>query len=206
MQLICQELTSELEVGRPLLDKQVQSLFARMDSDENALVDAIEFLSTLAMTSGMSGRDKLEFVFTCFDFDGAGQLSVDEITLAFRCTLVGLCKLTKEVCPCEEELEVVAMRAFSIVSSAPASSEIDNAAKSMAELNSSLRLSKLRILDAIAFCLSDPEALSWLEFFDDPDPLSSLSGEAPESAKPAKNNFDEQGFHRASALSLMRFR
>ena len=25
MQLICQELTSELEVGRPLLDKQVQS-------------------------------------------------------------------------------------------------------------------------------------------------------------------------------------
>jgi len=146
MQLICQELTSELEVGRPLLDKQVQSLFARMDSDENALVDAIEFLSTLAMTSGMSGRDKLEFVFTCFDFDGAGQLSVDEITLAFRCTLVGLCKLTKEVCPCEEELEVVAMRAFSIVSSAPASSEIDNAANSMAELNSSLRLSKLRIL------------------------------------------------------------
>ena len=115
MQLICQELTSELEIGRPLLDKQVLAFFAKMDSDENALVDAIEFLATLAMASGMSARDKLEFVFTCFDFDGAGQLSVDEITLAFRCTLMGLCKITGEVCPCEEELEVVAMRAFSAV-------------------------------------------------------------------------------------------
>jgi|Transcript_9124 Ca2+-binding EF-hand superfamily protein len=113
MQLICQELASELDIGRSLLDKQVQTLFAQMDLDENALVDAIEFMSTLAMASGMSARDKLEFVFTCFDFDGAGQLSVDEVTLAFRCALTGLCKLTGEVCPCEEELEVVAMRAFS---------------------------------------------------------------------------------------------
>jgi len=37
--------------------------------------------------------------------------------------------------------------------------------------------------DIIAFCLCDPEAASWLDFFDDPDPMSSLSGEAPESMR-----------------------
>ncbi len=116
MQMICQDLASELDIGQPLLDKQVQTLFTKLDSDENALVDAIEFLSSLAVASGMSTRDKLEFVFTCFDFDGAGHLSVDEINLAFRCTLMGLCKLTGEVCPCEEALEVFAMRAFAFAS------------------------------------------------------------------------------------------
>ena len=72
MQLICQELTTELEISRSALNKHVQTLFNQIDSDENALVDGIEFLSTLAMASGMSFRDKLEFAFTCFDFDGAG--------------------------------------------------------------------------------------------------------------------------------------
>tara|TARA_B100000482_G_scaffold51867_2_gene34843 strand:+ start:1631 stop:2200 length:570 start_codon:yes stop_codon:yes gene_type:complete len=143
MQLICQELTSELEIGRPLLDKQVEALFIRMDSDENALVDAIEFVSTLAVTSGMSAHDKLEFVFTCFDFDGAGQLSVDEITLAFRCTLMGLCKLTGQICPCEEELEVVAMRAFAAVNP---SYKDGKDSEHPVDINTSLALAKLRIL------------------------------------------------------------
>ena len=112
MQVICQELASELEVGIPLLNKKVEELFVRMDSDRNALVDAVEFLAAIAIASGMSFRDKLEFVFTCFDFDGAGQLSIDEITLALQCTLAGSCKLTGETCPPEAELEAVAMRAF----------------------------------------------------------------------------------------------
>ena len=145
MQLICQELTSELEVGRPLLDKQVEALFVRMDSDENALVDAIEFLSTLAMASGLSARDKLEFVFTCFDFDGAGQLSVDELTLAFRCTLIGLCKLTGKLCPCEEDLEIVAMRAFCFAKLNITSDE-EKFNKKYKGQNESAILDKLRIL------------------------------------------------------------
>ena len=29
-----------------------------------------------------------------------------------RCSLLGLCKVSGEECPCEEELEIVAVRAF----------------------------------------------------------------------------------------------
>ena len=138
MQLICQELTTELEISRSALNKHVQTLFNQIDSDENALVDGIEFLSTLAMASGMSFRDKLEFAFTCFDFDGAGQLSVDEITLAFRCTLMGLSKLTGETCPCEDEVELVAMRAFSFAKIDPN--------KNSPSIKSSVQEAKLRTL------------------------------------------------------------
>ena len=80
----------------------------------------------------------MEFAFTCFDFDGAGQLSVDEITLAFRCTLMGLSKLTGETCPCEDEVELVAMRAFSFAKIDPN--------KNSPSIKSSVQEAKLRTL------------------------------------------------------------
>ena len=46
MQLICQELTTELESSRSALNKHVQTLFNQIDSDENALVDGICLLYT----------------------------------------------------------------------------------------------------------------------------------------------------------------
>lgn len=140
MQAICHELTSELDVGLPLLNKKVEELFIRMDSDCNALVDAIEFLSAIAMASGMSFRDKLEFVFTCFDFDGTGQLSIDEITLAFRCTLAGLCKLTGEICPSEADLEAVAMRAFTFLFPNTCEAPISKKSASLKSSNAKLRI------------------------------------------------------------------
>lgn len=112
MQLICAQLVDELNLDRSQLDAQVETLFYTLDNDRNALVDAIEFLAALAAASGLSLHGKIEFILNCFDFDGTGQLSVDEMTLAFRCTLMGLCKLSGEFCPLEEELEVIAMRAF----------------------------------------------------------------------------------------------
>lgn len=42
---------------------------------------------------GMSVTDTLEFVLGCYDFDGSGRLTIDEITLAFKSTVTGLCKL-----------------------------------------------------------------------------------------------------------------
>ncbi|KAJ8602363.1 hypothetical protein CTAYLR_004254 [Chrysophaeum taylorii] len=175
MQLVCAQLSGELALARPQLDLQVETLFRELDADNNALVDAIEFLASLAAASGITLHDKLEFVFNCFDFDATGKLSVDEITLAFRCTLMGLCKLCKEACPLEEELEVIAMRAFTTSLFKPPS-QGDN----LSTDPSISPLAKIRILDAISFCLSDPEVRSWLEFFDDPDPISSVSGKLDE--------------------------
>ena len=64
MQQICGELAAELRLNRAKLDERVQQLFVLFDDDENGLVDAIEFLSTIAVASGMTIRDKLECVLT----------------------------------------------------------------------------------------------------------------------------------------------
>ncbi|KAJ1447589.1 hypothetical protein M885DRAFT_471813 [Pelagophyceae sp. CCMP2097] len=167
MKLICAELSVELELSKPQVDRQVAQLFLLLDTDKNGLVDSIEFMTALAVASGMTASQKLAFVFHCFDFDGAGALSVDECTLAMRCNLMGLCKITGEECPSEDDLEVVSTRAFLFA-------DPDKPVSNDALLGP---LTKLRILDAIAFCLSDPEALSWLEYFDDPDPRFSDTGE-----------------------------
>lgn len=65
---------------------------------------------------GMSTTNTLEFVLGCYDFDGSGRLTIDEITLAFKSTVTGLCKLegaaSIKCCPRDTEFETAAMDAF----------------------------------------------------------------------------------------------
>lgn len=64
----------------------------------------------------MSVTDTLEFVLGCYDFDGSGRLTIDEITLAFKSTVTGMCKLEGEAgvksCPRDANFEAAAMDAF----------------------------------------------------------------------------------------------
>lgn len=65
---------------------------------------------------GMSVTDTLEFVLSCYDFDGTGRLTVDEISLAFKSTVTGMCKLEGagglKACPRDVEFEAAAINAF----------------------------------------------------------------------------------------------
>lgn len=59
--------------------------------------------------------DTLQFVLSCYDFDSTGHLTIDEVTLAFKSTVSGMCKLEAEgkgVCPRDSEFEAVALDAF----------------------------------------------------------------------------------------------
>lgn len=64
----------------------------------------------------MSVADTLEFVLGCYDFDGSGRLTIDEITLAFKSTVTGMCKLEGvgglKSCPRDNEFEAAAIHAF----------------------------------------------------------------------------------------------
>ncbi|KAF1785127.1 EF-Hand 1, calcium-binding site [Phytophthora cactorum] len=94
---ICRSMQQTLEIhARSEMDQLSAALFAALDTDEvmeNGLVDALEFLGTMAMMSAMPIPQKLTFVYNCYDFNETGQLSLDELTLAFKSTLTGLCKL-----------------------------------------------------------------------------------------------------------------
>lgn len=60
---------------------------------QNKIVDGLEALATLAMVSSMTPLEKMNFVFTCYDFDESGELSLDEMTLSLKSTVTGLCKV-----------------------------------------------------------------------------------------------------------------
>lgn len=73
--------------------------------------------------TGMGVTDTLEFVLSCYDFDGTGRLTIDEISLAFKSTVTGMCKLEGasggvgagqglRACPRDVDFEVAAMNAF----------------------------------------------------------------------------------------------
>ena len=147
-QEICAELAPELGVNRTKMDDKCASLFSVLDDDKNGLIDAIEFLAAVAVASGLANRDTLEFVFKCYDFDGSQELTIDEVTLAMKSTLTGLCKLSGDKPPREEELEIQAMDAF-------ASSGKNEAGK-------------ITMMDIIRYCTENPECISWMEYYDDP--------------------------------------
>lgn len=69
----------------------------------------------------MNVTDTLEFVLNCYDFDGTGRLTIDEISLAFKSTVTGMCKLEGtgadadaglKACPRDVDFEAAAMNAF----------------------------------------------------------------------------------------------
>ena len=116
---------------------------------QNGLIDAIEFLAALAVASGLTNRDTLEFVFKCYDFDGSQELTIDEVTLAMKSTLTGLCKLSSDSPPREEELEIQAMDAFE-------------------KSGKKNEVGKISLADILKYCTENPEARSWMEYYDDP--------------------------------------
>ena len=119
---------------------------------QNGLIDAIEFLAALAVASGLANRDTLDFVFQCYDFDGSQELTIDEVTLAMKSTLTGLCKLSSDVPPREEELEIQAMDAFE-------------------KAGNRNEAGKITLADILKYCTENPEARSWMEYYDDPHEL-----------------------------------
>ena len=84
------------------LNDYAEACFKALDTDENDLIDALEFLATFALISAMNIDDKIKFMFDCYDFDESGMLTIDEMTLSLKSTITGLAKLAGVECPSEQ--------------------------------------------------------------------------------------------------------
>lgn len=82
----------ELNVNRTKMNEKTSGLFRLLDTDQNDLLDALEFLAAAALLSGMATTDKLEFILNAYDFDGSQELSIDEVT-SYELYVTSLCKL-----------------------------------------------------------------------------------------------------------------
>eukprot|EP00940_MAST-03C_sp_MAST-3C-sp2_P003191 g3191.t1 len=145
---ICQILEKALRRKRSEMKDLSNLLFDELDTDKNELVDALEFLSTVALVSGMEIRDKIYFAFMCYDFDESDALTIDEMTLALKSAVTGLAKFSKDDPPLEVEIERFSEEAFF-----------------KAKIAKDKKLPKRKFVE---FCEACPEIRSYIMSYDDP--------------------------------------
>lgn len=118
----------------------------------------------------MSLGDKMKFVFNCYDFAEGGMLQMDELTLMFKSTVHGLCKLSSVAPPLLAEFE-----------------ELSKLALAAAEKTTS---EKMTVGEFIGYCAVNPTAESWMGYYDDIEEMVSAADTGgyvdPASAPPAR--------------------
>ena len=95
-------------LGNPLL-----KLFPMFDTDNNGLIDAFEFMATLAVCSRMDRRATLTFICSLYDFNQNQLFTVDEITIMMRTVVYGVAKVDEHqqtVAIDTEEIETLAKK------------------------------------------------------------------------------------------------
>jgi Ca2+-binding EF-hand superfamily protein len=95
------------------IEDPLLKLFPLFDTDHNNLIDAFEFMSTLAVCSRMDRRDTLTFICSLYDFNQNSMYTVDEITIMMRTVVYGVAKIdehTQTVPVDTEEIEKLAAK------------------------------------------------------------------------------------------------
>ncbi len=94
---------------------EASSLFKDVfDTDRNSLVDSFEAIGALAMLSKMSISQKVSFVYSLYDFNGSGDITLDEMTILMKTLVSGCAKMDPKISPpSTEEVERLAAKAFS---------------------------------------------------------------------------------------------
>ena len=167
---ICACLAREMDVNEHQMEEISTKLFNVLDTDQNDLVDALEFFGAIAALSGMRHREIFEAMMSAYDFDGTKYLSLDEVILALKCVTTGLAKVSFEIPPREVELEELVSPVFA------------KAAGKSGEGDSVLFVTE-RISIILDFLMSNADIHSWFVFFsvpglinDNPDPKDFHKG------------------------------
>lgn len=77
-----------------------KDFFVLLDSDQNALIDTFEFLSTLVLLSACTATEKIKFILRLYEFEDPDRLSAEEVILALRAAVLGLDKVVTEDACC----------------------------------------------------------------------------------------------------------
>ncbi len=151
-----------------------EELFKTLDTDNNGIIDGLEALATLAMVSSMTPMEKMNFVFTCYDFDESGELTVDEMTLSLKSTVTGLCKISGIPIPTLNDFELIAKLAFQ-----SADKETNGGTISSAEF--------------LGYISTNPTASSWVSSYDDLEADDDLVTSLQELALPESLELEASG-------------
>jgi Ca2+-binding EF-hand superfamily protein len=65
------------------------------------------------MLSMMSIKEKVDFIYSLYDFNGSGDITMDEMTILMRTLVTGCAKMDKKISPpSTEEVERLTVKAF----------------------------------------------------------------------------------------------
>ena len=151
---LCRILKVLHEDEDDLHEEKCRALFRVFDTDKNDLIDALEFLATIAASSGMPLRRKLTFCFDLYDFSESGELMLDEVTLLLKSTVTGLGKMSGQTPPHLKEFEDLARLALKL--------QPTEDGKPLRDVVSTISRSNF-----CAYAFSNPTLSSWLHHYDD---------------------------------------
>ena len=65
------------------------------------------------MLSRMAIKEKVDFIYSLYDFNGSGDITMDEMTILMRTLVTGCAKMDKKISPpSTEEVERLTVKAF----------------------------------------------------------------------------------------------
>jgi hypothetical protein len=85
-------------------DENIVQLFKRFEK-ANGVADLLEVFAGMAIIAEAPLEDKVQFLFSIFDFAGKGDVTEDEATLAMECVCSSFVKLGLIIMPTDDELE-----------------------------------------------------------------------------------------------------
>lgn len=147
---MCADLKFELNISRLATVENAAALFLVLDTDKNGLIDALEFASTIAAISGMRFIEIMHFILTCYDFNGMGELTMDEVTLALKSVAIGLSKLSNVKVPRDDVIEHLVSTLYR-----------DIAGSGVHSINIPIIAENL---------IAHPDIKSWYAYYCDPEP------------------------------------
>ncbi len=147
-----------------------KDFFVLLDSDQNALIDTFEFLSTLVLLSACTATEKIKFILQLYEFEDPDRLSAEEVILALRAAVLGLDKVVAEDACCssaggskEKIINRLALAMFQLTFGKDNVTGDDDDDALMRLMNGSTTVGKASFL---SYILSIPEAISWIKHVD----------------------------------------
>lgn len=120
-------------------------------------IDLFEMLGTLCLVSGMTLEEKVQYLFDFFDFCERGELSMNEVSLAFRSIVSGARKITLDAGTfTNEDIDQVALEAFAL--------DVPDRLKFSPAMVDDNKLTREQFFDYVFNC---PEVVSFINHYND---------------------------------------
>lgn len=96
-------------------DAEALKLWQCWDTDQNGVTDVLEILSGLLLIAQGRFEEKLDALYSLYDFDENDKITADEMSILTRTSTCGLCKLMGQPEPPGPAIDALSRACFSIV-------------------------------------------------------------------------------------------